>query len=85
MTSGKCPYCGEHQQTRFELFLERVIDTVSPHHVPTTMFLIVSMVIYFVVISVDIILHPAYGFLNALMAPPGELVYHWGAHLRAGD
>lgn len=80
----RCPYCKQRQQTRLELAFNRGVRALFPKHLPATKLLLISMVIYFIIISIDIIMHPTFGLKEALLSPPGDLIYRWGAHLR-GD
>ncbi|MGN1071605.1 MAG: rhomboid family intramembrane serine protease [Bradymonadia bacterium] len=80
----ECPYCGQKQLTRFEVGVERVMQKVFSRHAAASRALFFLMVVYFLVITVDIVMHPDYGLVDALLEPPGDLVYRWGAHLR-GD
>ena len=78
----KCPYCGQKQLCGWEVGLEQFIKSVLPRYMPATRILFASIIIYFIIISIDILLHTDLGFKGALLAPPGEIMYRWGAHLR---
>ncbi len=78
----RCPYCKQKQQTAFEACFWEKVRNIFPKNSPTTKILLVSIVIYFIVISIDILMHPDYGLRNVLLEPPENLVYRWGAHLR---
>ena len=78
----ECPYCHSRQLTRGEVVFDRFIHAIVPSHHPATTCLLIGIVIYFVIISIDIVGHPSYGIREALFAPPGELIYRWGAHMR---
>ena len=78
----KCPYCHERQQAAFELKFFGFFTQILPKHAPATLVLLASIIIFFIILSIDIIAHPDFGLMNALMSPPGEIVYRWGAHLR---
>ena len=78
----KCPYCHERQQTDLEICFFDFFGKLLPKHAPATFVLLAAIVIFFIIISIDIIAHPDFGLMNALMSPPGDIVYHWGAHLR---
>ena len=82
MDAKLCPYCHEHQLTRFEVGLGKFFSSTVARHVPATFFLILALVAYFIVISIAIMLDPAFGLMDALMAPPANVIYRWGAHLR---
>ena len=82
MDEKQCPYCHEHQLTRFEVAWGKFFSSTIAHHVPTTFFLILVLVVYFIIITIAIMVHPAFGFMDALMLPPGDMIYRWGAQLR---
>ena len=78
----ECPYCHCHQLTRGEVMIDRLIHAVLPRRSPTTTCLLFGIVVYFIIISIDILTHPSYGLREVLLSPPGELIYRWGAHMR---
>lgn len=78
----RCPYCKQAQQTAFEVRFWEKMRGIFPKNSPASHLLLISIILYFIVISIDIIMHPDFGLRNALLEPPGELVYRWGAHLR---
>ena len=77
-----CPFCHKRQQTRLESSFFKGMSLLFPKYLPTTKLLIFGMVIFFIVICIDIIMHPDFGIKEALLSPPGELIYRWGAHVR---
>ena len=66
LDARKCPYCQSNQLTRGEVKLDRMIHALLPSRSPATTCLIIGMVVYFVIISIDIIMHPSYGLREAL-------------------
>ena len=82
VSASKCPYCDEKQQTAFEVSFFGFFKKILPAHAPATSALLASIVIFFIIISIDIIAHPDFGLENALLSPPTAIVYRWGAHQR---
>ncbi len=78
----ECPYCHSRQLTRGEIVIDRLIHAIVPSHHPATTCLLIGIAVYFIIISIDILVHPSYGMREVLFAPPGELIYRWGAHMR---
>ena len=84
MGDKRCPYCGEKQLSPIEYRLSQGILRNRYGAFMATKVLLAVLVILFVAMSVDILTTPDYGLKEALLSPPGELIYRWGAHLR-GD
>lgn len=84
LAEKRCPFCKQKQQTAFEVLFWEKVRMVFPKKAPATMVLLFCIVVYFIVISIDILMHPDFGLRNVLLSPPGDLMYRWGAHLR-GD
>lgn len=84
MDARECPYCHQKQLYPFEVKAYRRLAAILPKRHPATKILLAMMVVYYVIMSLDIFIHPDYGLTDVLFHPPGELVYRWGAHLR-GD
>ena len=79
-----CPFCHQKQLSALEVLIERFIRAIMPRYIPATRVLFISIIVYFIIISIDIVLHTDFGLKGALLAPPGEIIYRWGAHQR-GD
>jgi len=80
----QCPYCQARQLSAFEIRLWRAVRGILPRQSPATKVLFAFIVLHFIIISVDIIMHPEFGISNALFAPPIQSLQRWGAHVR-GD
>ena len=78
----RCPYCHERQQSAFELKFFGFFKKILPGFAPATFILLAANIISFIIIAIDIMAHPDYNLMNALMAPPGEIIARWGAHVR---
>ncbi len=79
---SECPYCHQKQQSYVEERLARGIRSIFPHHMPASRILLVSIIVYFIIVSIDVLLHPKYGLKEVLLSPPPEIIYRWGAHSR---
>ena len=80
----ECPCCNQPQLNAFEVRVERIIKGILPSRMPATRVLMVAIIAYFILISIEIIFHSEFGLKEALINPPGEIIYRRGAHLR-GD
>lgn len=78
----RCPYCRQPQQTALEIMLTRLCVGMFPRRLPATRLLFVAIIVYFIIISIDILMTPGYGLKEALLSPPSDVVYRWGAHIR---
>lgn len=79
----RCPYCGQRQQTLFELRLNDWFRTLFPKCNPSSFVLMIAMIIYFIVIAIDV-LSEGFGISEAFLSPPAHIAYQWGAH-RQGE
>ncbi|MBR4984553.1 MAG: rhomboid family intramembrane serine protease [Proteobacteria bacterium] len=77
-----CPVCHEKQLMAFEQATADIVRALFPRVYPATRIIFFLLIAYFILFSADIVLHPEYGLKEALLAPPTELSYRWGAHLR---
>ncbi len=82
LRAATCPYCSTKQFRRGEVLVQRGLSAILPEKFPATKFLLFINVAFFVCLTLDVTLHPDFSFSEALLSPPGELVYRWGAHLR---
>ena len=78
MDAKQCPYCHQRQQWAWEIRFAQFFSGLLPKNTPATRFLLIAIVVYFIIISIDILMHPDYGLREVLLAPPGELIYRWG-------
>lgn len=79
---GRCSHCDEPQLTHFEHRLGKLFAGLIPKHQAAYKLILYSVVVYFIIMTIDISMHPQYGIAKALSAPPGDLLYRWGAHVR---
>lgn len=77
-----CPFCHEKQLTAFENVTADIARAIFPKIFPSTRVIFFILIAYFILVSADILLHPSYGIKEALLAPPNEMSYRWGAHVR---
>ena len=77
-----CHVCHEKQLTAFEDATADIVRAVFPRIFPATRVIFFLLIAYFILVSADILMHPEYGIREALLAPPTELSYRWGAHVR---
>lgn len=78
----KCPWCATSQLSHFEVCWQQLGKQCLPKALPTTKILCLFNIIFFIILTIDISIHPDFGISDALISPPGELVYRWGAHIR---
>lgn len=84
MHEKKCPYCGEKQLSAWEYKLGRKLQQTFKGLYPASKILLIVLILIFIFMSIDILTTANYGLKEALLMPPSEIVYRWGAHLR-GD
>lgn len=77
-----CPWCSTPQLTAFEVRWQQFGKRLLPKTLPATKFLCFINIVFFIILTLDITMHPDFGISDALISPPGELVYRWGAHIR---
>ena len=77
-----CPWCATAQLSKIEVYWQQLGKRFLPRALPTTRALCFFNVVLFIILSIDITMHPDFGISDALISPPGELVYRWGAHIR---
>lgn len=80
----RCRYCGEKQLSPLEYRISQKFLHSRIGVYPATKLLLIVLVLLFIAMSIDIVTTDGYGLANALLEPPSELIYRWGAHLR-GD
>ncbi len=79
---AQCPYCKSAQLTRGEIVLQRLGKAVIPTASPATRMLLFLNILLFVVLTIDILLHPDFTLQDALFTPPAEIVLRWGAQIK---
>ena len=79
---NRCPYCNQPQLSSFEVKFARLVKGILPFKTPATRILLVTIIAYFFLISIEIISHPQFGIREALLNPPVEIIYRRGAHVR---
>ena len=84
MGEKRCRYCGEKQLSPLEYRISQKFLHSRIGVYPATKLLLIVLVLLFIAMSIDIVTTDGYGLANALLEPPSELIYRWGAHLR-GD
>ena len=80
--ANQCPYCKQPQLNAFEVRFARFIKGILPSRTPATRILLVAIIAYFVLISIEVFWQPEYGIKEALLNPPAEIIYRRGAHVR---
>ena len=76
----RCPYCDQPQLTEFEVRLNGLVTSVLPKRYPASILLLASIIIYFIIMTIDVLAQPGLGLREAFMAPPSDIAFKWGAH-----
>ncbi len=77
-----CPYCEKSQLTTFEVRLSQLIRAILPKRYPASILLMASIIIYFIIMTIDTLMQPGLGIRDAFLSPPADIAYRWGAHRR---
>lgn len=77
-----CPYCSTKQFTRAEVLLQDFLKSIFPKKNPATFFLLFFNIALFIMVTIDVTMHPDFSLKEAMLAPPGEIIFRWGAQIR---